>query len=267
MNNPAKLKSFLNTLLAVLLGTASSIGHAWGPQGHRISGALTERFLSAETRSAVVALLGGEPLAEASTWADRMRASPSPFWQERAGPYHYVTVPQATTYAAVGSPRKGDSVTALTEFRATLLDPSASRAHRQLALRFSLHIIQDLHQPLHVGNGSDRGGNDIKLKLDGKSTNLHRVWDSSILAAAGRSDADWVSRLAAIPALQHKRWAEPDPMVWIAESAALRDQLYPSGHTVDADYLAHWLPSVELRLQQSAVRAAAWLNALELQDP
>ncbi len=267
MNNPARPRPYFNSLLAALLCTASSLCHAWGPQGHRLAGALTESFLSPDTRRAVTALLGNEPLAEASTWADRMRDSPSPFWQERAGPYHYVTVPTATTYASVGPPGKGDSVTALTEFRAALQDASTSRAHRQLALRFSLHIIQDLHQPLHVGNGRDRGGNNIKLKLRGKRTNLHRVWDSSILGVAGRSDAEWLRILSDVSPEQRAAWSEPDPMVWIAESTALRDSLYPVTSVVDVEYLQHWLPTVELRLQQSALRAATWLNSVDFAQP
>ncbi len=252
-------------LSAALCALLSLPVQAWGPQGHRVAGALTEPLLTEPTRSAISQLIGQETLADASTWADRMRASPSPFWQKRAGPYHYVTVPAGKRYPQVGAPARGDSVTALNDFRAVLEDPESSRAHKQLALRFSLHIIQDLHQPLHVGNGNDRGGNNVKVVLAGKTTNLHRVWDTSILAQAGRSDAAWVKQLSRISRQQQTAWNNPDPTVWIEESAAIRDKLYPTGNNIDADYLRLWLPSVEQRLQQSAVRTASWLNTVDIQ--
>lgn len=264
MNIPGKLRHYLKFALAALLMAASACVFAWGPQGHRIAGALTIEYLSPAALAEVEALLGSESLADASTWADRMRASPSPFWQKTAGPFHYVTVRTGKTYGEIGPPGKGDSVTALAEFGQTLRDPEASRAHRQLALRFSVHIIQDLHQPLHVGNGRDRGGNNVKLKLDGISTNLHRVWDSTILSVAGRSDREWVARLSSITPQQASDWTEADPLAWIAESASLREQIYPEHRTIDEEYLRRWLPKVELRLQQSAVRTAAWLNSLDL---
>ncbi len=261
---PGNLRWCFKWLPALLAAVVVLPAQAWGPQGHRVAGTLTEPFLSPAGRAAVRALIGDESLADASTWADRMRDSPSPFWQNIAGPYHYVTAPSGKTYAEVGAPRKGDSVTALSEFRQILRDPAASSAHKQLALRFALHIIQDLHQPLHVGNGRDRGGNNVKLKLNGRSTNLHRVWDSAILAVAGRSDREWAARLSGVTPQQAADWAEPDPLTWIAESAVLREQIYPAHSTIDDDYLRHWLPEVELRLQQSAVRAAAWVNSLAL---
>lgn len=256
------IRLYFKCLAGLLIAVMSLSTQAWGPQGHRIAGTLTEAYLSDASREAIRGLIGDESLADASTWADRMRDSPSPFWQDRAGPYHYVTVPPGNTYSEVGAPRKGDSTTALAEFRAILENPSASRANKQLALRFSLHIIQDLHQPMHVGNGRDRGGNDVRLKLNGKSTNLHRVWDSAILTVAGRSDRTWVEKLSNISPEQAAAWSEGDPLVWIAESAQLREQVYPERRSIRDDYLERWLPEVEQRIQQSAVRTAAWMNTL-----
>jgi hypothetical protein len=248
--------------LGLFLACYAISAGAWGPQGHRVAGTLTWAYLSEDARGRVQALLGDETLADASTWADRMRDNPSLFWQKQAGPYHYVTVPQGKNYAQVGAPDKGDGVTALRKFRAMLIDPKVSHANKQLALRFSLHIIQDLHQPMHVGNGRDRGGNAIKLELYGKSTNLHRVWDSAILTQAQRSDAAWVAQLENPDKSLKETWSDPQPEVWIGESARLRDQVYPSSRTIGEMYLSQWLPDAELRIQQSAVRCAAWLNAV-----
>ena len=255
-----KLKSRIYFSLLLLALSAPAAG--WGPQGHRVAGHLTEIYLDAHTRSVIRDLLGDESLADASTWPDRMRGDPSEFWQRQAGPWHYVTVPAGQVYADTRPPRRGDAVTALNRFRETLEDPRASRADRQLAFRFALHIIQDLHQPLHVGNGKDRGGNDVKVIAGGKQSNLHRVWDSTILASAGRSDSAWVRRLREPAGGQRLRWAEQGVDTWLSESASLRDRLYPPSQHIGEDYLEHWLPTVEQRLQQAAVRAAAWFESV-----
>lgn len=253
--------------ICLIIGLASSGASAWGPQGHRVAGTLTWQQLPADTRSRIRELIGDQSLADASTWADRMRDNPSPFWQQQAGPYHYVTVPPGRTYDEVGAPEQGDAMTALANFRAILADPAAPLVQKQLALRFSLHIIQDLHQPMHVGNGRDRGGNRVRLTLRGKRTNLHRVWDSAILGHANRSDADWIDQLSGAGERQFDRGADTDPRVWIAESAELRERVYPTGNSIGSDYLDAWLPAVQQRLQASAVRGAAWLdNVLMGQD-
>ncbi len=250
-------------LVALLILSWVPDARAWGRTGHRVTGAIAERSLSAQTRAAVRAILGPETLAEASTWADEMRASHDPFWREQAGAYHYVTVPDGKSYAQVGAPAQGDAVTALREFADTLRDPNASLVDRQLALRFAIHIIGDLHQPLHVGNGRDRGGNDVKVRFFGRPTNLHRVWDSGIIDRERRSFHEWASWLGArITPQQAARWAVSDPLVWIAESARIRSTLYPERANLGWRYVLRHKPVIRERLAQAGVRIAAWLDAV-----
>lgn len=252
-------------LATVLLGATPAL--AWGPLGHELAGELTEQRLSATARQRVRELLGDEPLAEASHWADRMRSDPAPFWQREAGPYHYVTVPPGRRYRDVGAPRKGDAYQALAMFEKELRAASTPLPRRRLALRFALHIIQDLHQPLHVGNGADRGGNDIRVELDGDRSNLHRVWDSVIAESAGRNHGAWLAAMTRGGGLDEPTATDTDPLTWIAESAALRDTLYPPPATVDSAYLRQHLPTVERRLVLAGARGAAWLNKVLADSP
>ena len=196
-----------------------------------------------------------------------MRSSPSPFWQKKAGPWHYTTVPAGTSWSEVGPRPQGDAITALRSFREVLRSGDEPRVQQQLALRFSIHIIQDLHQPLHVGNGRDRGGNDIRLRVNGRSSNLHRVWDSTILASRGDSDARWVARLTRnLADSSVLADCSADPEQWILGSIELREALYQeleegSGALVlDGDYLARHLPAVERQLERAVVATACWLN-------
>ena len=126
-----------------------------------------------------------------------MRSDPSDFWQKTASPWHYVTVPNGTDYDDSDAPPEGDAMTALARFTETLRDPKASQDDKRLALRFIVHINGDLHQPLHAGNGTDRGGKDFKVTWFGKSTNLHSVWDSGLIeqrALSYSEYAKWLSR-------------------------------------------------------------------------
>lgn len=138
---------------ALIFSLASSSVLAWGQIGHRVTGAIAEQYLTPEAKAAFAELFPVESLAEISTYADENRSNPDPFWQKEAGPYHYVTVPDGKHYHEVGAPEQGDSFTALNKFRAIVLDKSKSVAERRRALHFIVHIIADLHQPLHVGNG------------------------------------------------------------------------------------------------------------------
>ena len=237
---------------------------AWGPQGHRVAGAMTEDRLSPAAAAAVRSILGDEPLAEASTWADRMRSDPAPFWQREAGAYHYVNIPVgAQRYDPRRAPASGDAFTALAQFRQELEDPSTPAPRRALALRFALHIIQDLHQPLHAGGRDDRGGNDFAVTVDGRRSNLHRLWDSGLLASARSPDQRLRARLEARYRDELAGpWRDPDPALWIAESLALSRQLYPASPKIDAAYLECFRPVAERRIAQAAARGAAWLNAL-----
>lgn len=229
--------------------------------GHELAALLATPYLSANTRSQVEQLLGEETLASAATWADRMRSSPKRFWQEEAGPYHYVTVPDGQRYIQVGAPPQGDGYTALHQFREDLRDGATPLERKRLALRFAIHIVQDLQQPMHVGNGRDRGGNQITVQFNGDTSNLHRVWDRQLFESTGRSQQAWLRYYQQSDLLREPAAEDGDPLLWIRESAALRETLYPVPATIDKPYIREQLPRAEQRLALSAVRTAAWLNA------
>ncbi|MBV9884395.1 MAG: S1/P1 nuclease [Sphingomonadaceae bacterium] len=245
---------------AAALALAPAPAFAWGKTGHRVVAAIADRGLSAEARAHVRLLLGTESLDEAATWPDDMRSDPSPFWQKTATPWHYVTVGGAQYDVA---PPEGDAVTALKKFRATLLDPNASVADKQTALRFIVHIVGDLHQPLHVGQPGDHGGNDVKLNFAGRPSNLHSVWDTGLVDDEQLSFTEFAERLERRTTPEQViAWTDPDPLDWIAESAAIRPTVYPAAGTADLgwDYIYKFRPVMEQRLAQAGVRLAAYLN-------
>jgi hypothetical protein len=145
----------------VLLFIPARAALAWGRLAHRASAKLADARLSPRTRAMIRDLLEpGESLADASTWADEhsREISGSMFW-------HFVNLPiWASHYDARDCRRGGCVVSKIADFKATLLDRNAPVARRRTALRFLVHLVQDVHQPMHVADRNDRGGNAVQLR-------------------------------------------------------------------------------------------------------
>jgi hypothetical protein len=249
-------------LFALLLSLAHP-ALAWGQTGHRVTGEIADRHLSPRARAGIRELLGVETLAQASTWPDFMRSSAEPFWQKESGPWHYVTIPLGKRYEDVGAPPEGDAVTALKRFSATVRDPRAPLAERQKALRFIIHVVGDLSQPLHVGRAGDRGGNDVKVSWFGEPTNLHTVWDTTLVDNQKLSYtelSDWL--MGDLTPGQLRDWSSPEPLQWIADSIVEREALYPADPELRYRYVFEQQERVNRQLTKGGLRLASYLNRL-----
>lgn len=248
---------------AVLIIAAGMLGQplfAWGPIGHRIIGRIAQNHLTPEAARAVDALIGPETLAQVSTWADFIKSDPA--W-EKASPWHYVDIPDGETYATMKKNPKGDVVWAIRHFSAVLRDPKASRSDKQVALKFLVHFVGDVHQPLHVGRPSDRGGNDIKVTWHGQPANLHQVWDSFMIDDQKLSYTEYAAFLDHPTPEQIKHWQDSGVLDWVRESYDLRKQAYDIGNgQLGFKYTYKNLPIVEHRLLQAGVRLAGLLNSI-----
>jgi hypothetical protein len=249
-----------------LAGAAPSPALAWGKTGHRVVAALADAQLSGLARAHVKELLGVESLDEAATWPDDMRSAPGQFWQKTATPWHYVTL-NGIVYDH--APPEGDALDALNRYRATLQDPNANIADKQLALRFIVHLVGDLHQPLHVGKCCDKGGNEVKVKWFGRDLNLHSVWDSALVEEEQLSFTELAAKLQRHTSnADVLAWWDINPRDWISESAQLRETVYPERNRKDPKappelsygYVYKYTPLMEQRLKQAGVRLAAYLN-------
>ncbi|GGD53870.1 S1/P1 Nuclease [Erythrobacter arachoides] len=266
------LKPILSVATLAIAFTAMP-AQAWGPHGHRITATIAQDNVSGRTRAEIAEILGAETLAEASTFPDEERSNPDPFWQETASPFHYVTLPDGTRVIDMAHPPEGDALTALERFTAVLRDANAPAEERQLALRFVVHIVSDLHMPLHAGRPGDRGGNDVRVDWFGQQTNLHWVWDEGMIQRQQLSFSEYAERLEGrMTPGKVIAWWDADPATWIGESVALRERIYPATGpeaglgTLEApvrlgyDYNWQWSPDVEHRLMQSGIRLAAYLD-------
>lgn len=204
----------------------TSTAGAWGPLGHRLVGEMAWGRLNAEARLVVDRLLESESLAQAGTWADRIRSDPR--WK-CADPFHHTTVPQNETDRPNSG--AGDVLGAIVFFQERLADTDAVRSERAAALRFLVHLIADIHQPLHVGYACDRGGNRVRVEWQGQPSNLHSVWDSAVIRSFARNRSDLFAILARLTAEEFRAMEDSGPGDWALESHELLDEVYRC-HTV-----------------------------------
>ncbi len=268
MNGIGRSKT-LRVLVATALATSLMVGPAWawGRVGHRVAGKIAETRLTPAARAAVAALLEpGESIADVSTWADEVRRE----YQE-SGPWHYINIPiTEPKYDPKFIPKEGCVITKIDDFRKILADTSLPRAERAKALKFLIHFVQDMHQPVHVGHRDDRGGNDLQVQFFDRGSNLHSVWDSGLIEHANRTDAEWVERLSKTitPELADS-WSKGGPPDWANESLDLAKLAYRNpidntelkkGAKLGQAYQDAYLPLAEQRVAQAGVRLAWILN-------
>lgn len=277
-------------VLATLVMCFSSNCFAWGAKGHRIIGALAQQHLTASAQSAINDILEGDDLATASTWADEMRSSQDnvEFWSKRSAPWHYVNVPQGQDYASSDKNPLGDAFMAIETFSAILLDEDVpagpvrdglefyfgdlkakDKEVKAFALRFLVHVLGDLQQPLHMGYASDQGGNRVQLSWFGDATNLHTLWDTLLIENAGLSYTEYAQRLSnrisRTPASDVRGLERSDPDVWAKESERMLERIYAE-HSASTElgyeYVAKFVPTVESQLVKGGLRTAYFLNSL-----
>jgi len=228
-------------VLAVLMGMCPAAAYAWGDLGHEITGVIAYAHLSAAAKAKVDQILAADhdtltapDFSSRATWADKYRNG-----HRETADWHFVDIeidhpdlaaacfgfPQLSPgQLASQGPPKDCVVDKIEEFSAELKNPSTPAAEQAMALKFLIHFVGDLHQPLHAADHSDRGGNCVMLQPSGdfRSNNLHAYWDTGVLQALGDSPVDVAMRLDRdISPAQAKAWSTGDPKAWAMESFAL----------------------------------------------
>jgi len=247
-------------LLAITLLFAGTPGYTWGPTGHRIVASIAESRLSPRARHAVEDLLGSEGLPRVSTWADEVRSNPE--WRH-AAPWHYVNIDDGKTYATARKDPRGDIITQMRHFEAVLRDPQARRQDKIVALKFLVHLVGDVHQPLHVGRRGDRGGNEIRVVWLGHPADLHQVWDTLMVDSEKLRLTEFAEFLDHYSKEQVDKWRRSDYLDWVQESFNLRARVYDIGDgRLGYDYAHKNRSLIRLRLAQAGIRLAALLNSI-----
>lgn len=278
-------------LLMVLMFLTATTTYPWGLRGHRVTARIAENHLNDKARAGVKALLGDESLARVANEADHLRSDNR---YACAAPFHYASVDDGETYKSSPKNPKGDIITALVYFEEVLRRGKVSRSEKQAALKWLVHLVGDLHQPLHIGRSADRGGNSTEVLWFGKRSNLHKVWDSEMINDQELSYTEFADFIdkgagATVTALQTGSYVD-----WADEAPVARADLYTCqgkdgcckngaqkcgddavGFGSDANfvpkleyaYVEKQRPLMERQLYRAGIRLAGKLNSIFDEPP
>jgi hypothetical protein len=248
-------------ILITALISFSINAKAWGPLGHYVIGQLAENQMKAQTIKKVESILQNQSISGVGVWMDNIRSD-----QQYSYSYtwHWVTTPDGEYDESIQE-KAGDAYKAFNEIKANLKSGKLNKKEEQDQLRMLIHIVGDLHQPLHVGKPGDRGGNDVKITFFGRNTNLHRIWDSDLIEGKKMSYTEMARELqkrispTLIDSLNAKSTAD-----WLREAAAYRPQIYdlPADKKLGYEYIYKYYYIAEERLIAAGIRLAAALEEI-----
>src|SRR5579863_6794627 len=240
----------------------------WGVTGHRAIGKIAEDHLSPRAKAAVHDLIGDTTLAGISTWPDEVRSQPA---YRNTAPWHYINLPLGLSFAdfeaKVKSTTEENVYSALQRQEQILGSAATTRGQKVEALKYIVHFVGDLHQPMHVSREEDKGGNTIQLNYDGNGTNLHALWDSKLIDHQGLSYEQMAEKYDHATPAQVKQW-QSDPLIqWIWESYQASSKLYAEvdamkSRAIDDSYYQAHIAIVQDRIEKAGVRLAGVLNSI-----
>lgn len=244
-----------------LMFSFSQKGLAWGQTGHRVVGEIAQQHLSKKAQKKINELLNGESLAIASNWMDEIKSDSA---YDHTHDWHWVTIPEGENYEGTDKNPHGDLVETIGRMCSILKDEDQPREERVKALRMLVHLVGDLHQPLHVGTGTDKGGNDVKVEFFYQKSNLHRVWDSEIIDHKQLSYTELAESLDRAPKDQVARWQKGSVADWAEEAMHYRPQVYDlNGKSyVSYEYVYENWDLMQQQLLKGGIRLAEVLNGI-----
>ena len=238
---------------------------SWGDTGHRSVGYIAEQHLSPDAYNQIVYLLDGESLARVSTWPDEMKSNPL---YKQYGQWHYINIPLDKEWFEIERLQGGDIMMAIDKCIEVLKDKVSDKETKAFYLKYLVHLIGDVHQPMHTGQYEDWGGNKIEAQWYGHSpTNLHLIWDTDMIEHYNLS----YTELSDFVIREHTNTKVFQGNVedWVMESHNYVRDIYedfndPFLNTYDKAelYMYDNFPLVKKRLYQSGIRLAGVLNKI-----
>jgi hypothetical protein len=233
----------------------------WGSIGHKVIGEIASQNLSSNATNQIEKILDGQSLALVSTWADEMRSNPE---FRKYDAWHYVNMPLNKEYPEIQKNNKGDIIQAINKCIVVLKNKKSSNELKSFHLKYLVHLVGDIHQPLHVGRGNDKGGNDVKLEWFWESSNLHRVWDSGMIESMAYSYTELTDKINHPSKDQVAQWQSTSVYDWAHEAMTFRAQIYdlPENLKINYEYRFKNWEVVENQLLKGGIRLAGILNEI-----
>lgn len=257
-------KILAGCFFVVLFCMLSQPTFAWGVTGHRVVAEIAERHLNKKARKNIQAIMGKEPLAFWANWADFIKSDTA--WRH-ASKWHYVNIPGNLTKDSFLQTLSNIPVENLYSqiqvLQQQLKNQQVSVSDKNTALRFLIHMMGDLGQPLHVGREEDLGGNRIDVSWFGASSNLHQVWDEKLVDFQQWSYTEYATVLNVASRKQVKEWQNTPLSEWFYESYVIANKIYthtPQNAKLRYEYNYLFVQDMNDQLLKTGVRLAKILN-------
>lgn len=250
-------KKILASLFCILIGLSV---FGWGVTGHRAMGLIAERNLNPAVKKKLEKILGGESIAIVSTWMDEIRSDSA---YNHTADWHWVTVETGQTYESSTKNPNGDVIMTIERIVAELKSKKLTPQQETERVKMLVHLVGDIHQPLHVGCCDDQGGNRVRLKWFREDSNLHRVWDSDMIDGSKLSYTELADAIVKPPKENVLALQKATVRDWANESMATRKRVYAIGDgNLGYKYSYQNFDVVKKRIQEAGIRLAGILNSI-----
>jgi len=237
---------------------------AWGMLGHRIIGEVASGYLTPEASKEIKKILGTETIAMASNWPDFIKSDTA---YRYLNEWHYVDVEKGLNANQMQGTLQADTAidayTRLNFLVKQLKNKKLPQEKKLMYLRLLIHIVGDIHQPLHASANGSRGGNDIKVSWFGQSSNLHRVWDEQLIDYQQLSYTEYTRAINFTTLAQRTAWQKQPLTSWIYESYSISNDLHDDikpNEKLSYLYNFKHVKTLNQQLLKGGVRLAGLLN-------
>ncbi len=254
------MRKILSLFLILFLVNTSAATDFWGQNGHRVTGKIAEKHLSNRAKRKIDKLLKGQSLAFVSTYADEIKSDKN---YRKFSPWHYVNFPIGGKYDAAKRNPQGDIIYGIEYCVKVLKNENSTEQDKVFYLKMLVHLVGDLHQPLHIGRAEDKGGNDIQVRWFNEGSNLHSVWDTKMIESFNMSYIELADNAKRLNRNQIKAIQEGTVLDWVYETRELTEKVYASakvGQKLRYRYSYVHFPIVRQQLQKGGIRLAKILN-------
>lgn len=249
------------SLAGILVSTSSAF--AWGAKGHDITCAIAQQHLSKKAQKKVAEIFDGKSMVYWANWMDNASHTPEYAYTKT---WHYKNIDANETYETAAQNPSGDVLTAIEAQVKALKSGELNHEQEAIALRMLVHLVGDLHCPMHMGHKSDLGGNRWQVQYFRQGKNLHGIWDSDIIESAHKwTHTEWVEEIDRASKAEVKAILAGTPGDWGRETYEAATKIYnetPVGKQLSYDEVAYWTPTVEEQLLKGGLRLAAILNEI-----
>ena len=255
------MKTRTTILTLALITSLTCFG--WGQKGHDVVAYIAECHLTPNAKAAVEAALDGKSIVYYANWLDNASHQPEYAYSKT---WHYKNIDADKTYETMALNHRGAGVPALNEQIAKLQAGGLSHTDEALALKMVVHLVGDVHQPMHLGHLSDLGGNRWSVTYFGRERNLHGIWDTDLVESAHKwSYTEWQQQIDRLPAEASAKVLGKTPDDWARETYNLATWVYastPEGTKISYDYVATAAVVIEQQLLFGGLRLAETLNSI-----